>query len=62
MLGGSFRLEDIAEMHGESPAVLLPAVEETMAAAITAADENEFSFRHELLAPRRGRHDSAAGP
>jgi len=49
VLGGSFRLDDIAEMLGETPAVLLPAVDETIAAGITAADENQFSFRHRLL-------------
>ncbi|HEY6497073.1 MAG TPA: AAA family ATPase [Trebonia sp.] len=62
VLGEKFRLEDIAEMLGETPAVLLAAVEETMAAGITVAGENEFSFRHELLrravgetTPRPGR-------
>ena len=49
VLGTSFRLEDAAEMLGETPAVLLPAVEETMAAGITTADENQFTFRHQLL-------------
>jgi DNA-binding CsgD family transcriptional regulator len=49
VLGLSFRLEDAAEMLGETPAMLLPAVEETMSAGITAADENGFSFRHQLL-------------
>lgn len=45
----AFRLEDVAEMLDQTPAVLLPAVEETMAAGITTAGENEFSFRHQLL-------------
>ena len=49
VLGESFRLEDVAEMLGETPAVLLPAVQEAMAAGITAAGESEFSFRHQLL-------------
>ena len=49
VLGTSFRLEDAAEMLGETPAVLLPAVEETMAAGITTADDNQFTFRHQLL-------------
>jgi DNA-binding CsgD family transcriptional regulator len=49
VLGPSFRLEDAAEMLDETPAVLLPAVEETMAAGITTATENAFSFRHQLL-------------
>jgi len=34
MLGPAFRLEDAAEMLGETPAALLPAVEEAMDAAI----------------------------
>jgi DNA-binding CsgD family transcriptional regulator/tetratricopeptide (TPR) repeat protein len=49
VLGPSFRLEDAAEMIGETPAALLPAVEETMAAGIMTAAQNVFSFRHELL-------------
>lgn len=49
VLGPSFRLEDVAEMLGESPAMLLPAVEEAMDAGIMAAAENAFSFRHQLL-------------
>jgi DNA-binding CsgD family transcriptional regulator len=49
VLGPSFRLEDAAEMLGETPAMLLPAVEEAMGTGIMAAAENAFSFRHELL-------------
>jgi DNA-binding CsgD family transcriptional regulator len=49
LLGPSFRLEDAAEMLGERPAVLLPAVEEAMDAGIMAATEDVFSFRHQLL-------------
>jgi DNA-binding CsgD family transcriptional regulator len=49
VLGPSFRLEDAAQMLGETPAALLPAVEETMCAGITAAAGNAFSFRHQLL-------------
>ncbi|HEY1821771.1 MAG TPA: AAA family ATPase [Trebonia sp.] len=60
VLGDSFRLEDIAEMLGETPALLLPAVEETMAAGITVAGENEFSFRHQLL--RRALGDTIPWP
>ena len=50
VLGPSFRLEDAAEMLGETPAMLLPAVEEPMDAAIVTAAEHAFTFRHELLA------------
>ena len=49
VLGPSFRLEDAAEMLGETPAMLLPAVEEAMDAGIVTAAENSFSFRHPLL-------------
>jgi DNA-binding CsgD family transcriptional regulator len=49
VLGPAFRLEDAAEMLGETPAMLLPAVEEAMAAAIMTAAEHTFTFRHQLL-------------
>jgi DNA-binding CsgD family transcriptional regulator len=49
VLGPSFRLEDAAEMLGETPAALLPTVEEAMDSGIMAAAGNAFSFRHELL-------------
>jgi len=49
VLGPEFRLEDAAEMLGETPTALLPAVEEAMGAGIMTAAENAFSFRHALL-------------
>jgi DNA-binding CsgD family transcriptional regulator len=49
VLGPAFRLEDAAEMLGETPATLLPAVEEAMDAAIMTAAEHVFRFRHPLL-------------
>ena len=49
VLGPAFRLEDVAEMLGETPAMLLPAVEEVMDAAIMTAAEHAFAFRHQLL-------------
>ena len=49
VLGPTFRLEDAAQMLGETPAGLLPAVEEAMGAGIMAATDNAFSFRHRLL-------------
>lgn len=49
VLGPSFRLEDAAEMLGETPARLLPTIEEAMDAGIMTATENAFSFRHPLL-------------
>ena len=49
VLGPAFRLEDAAEMLGETPAMLLPAVEEAMDAAIMTAADDAFAFRHQLL-------------
>src|SRR5580693_6242611 len=49
VLGPAFRLEDAAEMLGETPATLLPAVEEAMDAAMMTAAEYSFTFRHQLL-------------
>jgi DNA-binding NarL/FixJ family response regulator len=49
VLGPAFRLEDAAEMLGETPAALLPAVEEAMDAAIMTVTEQAFAFRHQLL-------------
>jgi len=48
-LGGSFRLADVAEMLGETPAGLLPLVEEMLAAGIVVAGDTAFSFRQPLL-------------
>lgn len=60
VLGPGFRLEDAAEMLGETPATLLPAVEETLNAAIVAAEDHMFTFRHELL--RRAIGELIPGP
>jgi DNA-binding CsgD family transcriptional regulator len=49
VLGAAFRLEDAAEMLGETPAKLLPVVEEAMDAAAVTAAEDAFAFRHPLL-------------
>jgi hypothetical protein len=49
VLGASFRLEDAAEMLDETPASLLPMVEEAMGAGIVTDAGNAFSFRHPLL-------------
>jgi len=49
VLGPAFRLEDAAEMLGEPPAALLPAVEEAIDAALVTAAEHAFAFRHQLL-------------
>jgi len=49
VLGPAFRLEDAAEMLGETPAMLLPSVQEAMDAAIVTVAEHAFAFRHQLL-------------
>jgi DNA-binding CsgD family transcriptional regulator/tetratricopeptide (TPR) repeat protein len=49
LLGSSFCLEDAAELLGATPAMLLPAVDEIMAAGIMAVAGDTFSFRHQLL-------------
>jgi DNA-binding CsgD family transcriptional regulator len=49
VLGSAFRLEDAAEMLGESPASLLPAIEEALDAALLSTGRHGFSFRSELL-------------
>jgi DNA-binding CsgD family transcriptional regulator len=49
VLGPPFRLIDVAEVLGQTPATLLPAVEEAMSAAIMTTTEHAFTFRHELL-------------
>ena len=49
VLGPAFRLEDAAEMLGETAAALLPTLEEAMDTGIMTAAGNAFSFRHELL-------------
>ena len=49
VLGPSFRLQDAAQMLGETPAALLPAVTEAMGAGILAAAGDAFWFRHPLL-------------
>jgi DNA-binding NarL/FixJ family response regulator len=49
VLGPAFRLEDAAEMLGQTPATLLPAVEEAMDAAIMTAADYTFAFCQPLL-------------
>ncbi|MFF7190418.1 ATP-binding protein [Streptomyces sp. NPDC008222] len=50
VLGGEFRLGDVARVLGAAPAELLPGIEEALDARIIAADEDTFSFRHGLIA------------
>lgn len=48
-LGRSFRLEDAAEMLGESPASLLAPVEEALAARIVDTRPDAIAFQHDLV-------------
>ncbi|MFF0578196.1 helix-turn-helix transcriptional regulator [Streptosporangium saharense] len=49
VLGRSFSPAYAAEMLGETPAALLPALEEALAAGVLVATPDELAFRHELL-------------
>ncbi len=49
VLGPAFQLEDAADMLGEPPASLLPAIEEGIDAALVSATEHGFAFCSELL-------------
>ena len=60
VLAPSFSLEDAAAMLGQTPAALLPAVEDMMAAGLLSAVDEAFCFRHELL--RRAVLDTIAPP
>jgi DNA-binding CsgD family transcriptional regulator len=49
VLGPAFQLEDAADMLGEPPASLLPAIEEAIDTAIVIETEHGFAFSSELL-------------
>ncbi|HEY1619698.1 MAG TPA: AAA family ATPase [Streptosporangiaceae bacterium] len=49
VLGRSFRLEDAAVLLGSSPAALLPAVDETLAAGMLVANQDSLAFRREMV-------------
>ena len=49
VLGTSFSIEDAAEMLGETPAALLPAVDEAFGAGMLTATRDALVFRHELV-------------
>ncbi|MFJ2032177.1 AAA family ATPase [Streptosporangium sp. NPDC087985] len=49
VLGRSFSPAYAAEMLGETPAALLPALEEALAAGVLIATPDELAFRHELV-------------
>jgi DNA-binding CsgD family transcriptional regulator len=49
ILGRSFDADDVADMLGEPPTRLLPALEEAEAAGIVVPGPDLLSFRHDLL-------------
>ncbi|MFF3438499.1 AAA family ATPase [Streptosporangium sp. NPDC002721] len=49
VLGRSFTPAYVAEMLGETPAALLPPLEEALAAGVLVTDHDELTFRHELV-------------
>ena len=49
VLGLTFGLEDVAEMRGQTPAVILPLVDEAVGAGILRAGEEDLAFKHKLI-------------
>jgi DNA-binding CsgD family transcriptional regulator len=47
ILGRSFRVDDLADMFGETPSRLIPALEEAEAVVVPTGDQ--LTFRHDLL-------------
>lgn len=49
ILGGSFRLEDVGEILGESPGALLAALDEALSAYLLVVRADSLAFRHEFI-------------
>ncbi|ANZ39045.1 hypothetical protein BBK82_26205 [Lentzea guizhouensis] len=49
VLGRRFEPGDVAELLASSTAILLPALDEVIAAGVVAVHEDRLAFRHELL-------------
>ena len=49
VLGGSFRLEDVGEILGESPGALLAALDEALSAYLLVVRADGLAFRHEFV-------------
>jgi DNA-binding CsgD family transcriptional regulator len=49
VLGRSFAVEDVAEMLGETPTALVPALEEGLASGVLVPWGDSIAFRHDLL-------------
>jgi ATP/maltotriose-dependent transcriptional regulator MalT len=49
VLGQSFLLDDLSEMTAESPAALMPALQEALTARLLVCTADTLAFRHELI-------------
>jgi DNA-binding NarL/FixJ family response regulator len=49
VLGRSFAVEDVAEMLGESPAAVLPAISEALAVGVLAPEGETLTFRDAMI-------------
>ena len=49
VLGREFRLDDVAQVLGETPVAMIPPVNEAIAAGIVRPGTDSFVFRHDLL-------------
>jgi ATP/maltotriose-dependent transcriptional regulator MalT len=49
VLGREFRLDDVAQMLGETPVAMIPPVNEAIAAGILRPGTDSFVFKHDLL-------------
>ncbi len=49
VLGREFRLDDVAQMLGETAVAMIPPVNEAMAAGILRPGTDSFVFRHDLM-------------
>src|SRR6185437_14697877 len=49
VLGREFRLDDVAQMLGESPVAMIPLVNEAIAAGILRPGTESFHFSHDLM-------------
>jgi DNA-binding CsgD family transcriptional regulator len=60
VLGREFRLDDVAQVLGETPVAMIPLVNEAMAAGIVRSGTDSFAFRHDLM--RRAIADAMPAP
>ena len=60
VLGREFRLDDVAQILGETPVAMIPPVNEAIAAGIVRPGSDSFVFRHDLM--RRAVADAMPAP